>query len=327
MNRWSAAWGILVALVLFCAASEGWAEEVSSSPASRRVALLEDPTFRRGVEVLAPEGGAKKVVGTLRPWDASDPPAWSLHQWHSRFDLAQTAAERLPNGSIRYANAGKAVTFGDAGDANLVLAVHGQEEYGRQLPAEGEAWPHLLVEQPLREHPHLVDLDALRFQLEYRISQHEPLPLPGWDERRHTAQLFFYLTIQNRAQESGRFDYYWFGLPLFDQRYRMPEAYAALDFSTAKKPGTGKFIYLPAAARLTPQSAHDGQWVRLDLDLLPLVHEGLKLAWERGQLAGSQEAADYALGTMNLGWEVTAPIDVVAEVRGLSLEAAVRSGR
>ena len=48
--------------------------------------------------------------------------------------------------------------------------------------------------------------------------------------------------------------------------------------------------------------------------------ESLKTAWERGYLKDSRDPADYRLGGMNMGWEVTGPIDVAVQVKGLEFE-------
>lgn len=319
------AWTLIVVAMLGTASPA--AADDGAAPPTRQVALLEDPQFRRGLTVLSPVDGQKTPAGELRPFAVPGVPAWTLAQWHSRFSLAGAAAEQLPKGAVRFHDAAKAVTFGPAGESDLLLALNAQEEYGHKVPASGDAWPHLLVEQPLAEHPRLADLESLRLQLEYRIVRRERLALPDWDEHLHTAQFQCYLTIQNQPKDPALADYYWFGVPLFDLRHRMPEGYAELDFSTAKKAGTGKFIFLPAAARLYEQSAHDGQWVHVDVDLLPFLVEGLKLAWSRGFLANSHDVADYVLGSLNLGWEVTGPVDAVAEVRNLRLTGTVRAGK
>jgi len=110
---------------------------------------------------------------------------------------------------------------------------------------------------------------------------------------------------------------------LYDSRYRMPPGYAAPDRGSARKLGTGKFIFQPAGMRYTDASLHDGDWVTIDADLLPLIHEGLKSAWDAGFLADSRRESDYRLGGMNMGWEVTGPLDAAVQVRGLHLEATL----
>jgi hypothetical protein len=41
-------------------------------------------------------------------------------------------------------------------------------------------------------------------------------------------------------------------------------------------------------------------------------------------LPDSRDAGDYQLGSINCGWEVTGPLDVAIEIRGLRLQAVTR---
>ncbi len=268
------------------------------APGRREVELLGDPQFV----------GAESV--------------WNLAQWHSRFDLGGTKAEVLASGGVRYFDGAKALVFG--GEADLSMEVNGKAEYGERAPEKGAAWAHLLVEQELRAHPMMDAIRAARFRIGYRLTRAVAHRLPGWDDGRHTAQFQFYLTIQNRNRASKGFgDYLWFGVPMYDARYALPPRYAALDFSTPLKKGTGKFIFNPGGERYGEKPLKVGEWAAIDCDLLPLMREGVEAAWRAGFLAGSREWSDYGLAGINLGWEVTGPWDVAMEVRGLGFTAEI----
>ena len=108
---------------------------------------------------------------------------------------------------------------------------------------------------------------------------------------------------------------------MYDARYRHLPGHKAADFSTDHKRGTGKYIFNPAGRRYTLESAHDGKWITIEKDLLPLMHEALRSAWDQGFLADSHELDDYGLGGMNCGWEVTGPWNVAMQIKGLKLVA------
>ncbi|MBN2452065.1 MAG: hypothetical protein JXR77_16885, partial [Lentisphaeria bacterium] len=195
-------------------------------------------------------------------------------------------------------------------------------EYGGKAPAKGEPWPHMLLNQRLLVHPALTELRAVPFRIRYRLVRAVARQGPGWDPRRHTAQFVFYVTLQNLTRGSeGYGDYLYFGALLYDLRFPMPPPFAALDRGTAKKQGTGKFIFQPAFARLSDRSPHDGQPVEIDIDLLPMLEEAIEEAWRRGYLAGSRQRGDYRLSGMNMGWETTGPVDAELEIEHLFLEA------
>lgn len=308
---------MLAALAVLAAAGHAGAGD--------RIALLDDTSFRRGFRVWSPKAGKKVAQGVIRPGGAAGAPVWGLAQWHSRFTLAGAQPERLAGGAVRFADRAKAVTFHPpGGKAAIAFALAGSIEYGGAAPRRGDPWPHLLAQRRLKAHPAVTDMAALHFAIRYRLVKaavHRP---DGFDPRRHTAQFVFFLTVQNRNRQSAGFgDYFWFGIPLYDARYRLPPAHKAVDRGSDRKPATGKFIFTPGAKRYTSRSAHDGDWVTIEKDILPLVREGLETAWRRGYLGDSRDRADYRLGGMNTGWEVTGPLDVAMQVGGLRLEAVV----
>ena len=290
------------------------------------VKLLDDTRFERGFTVWDPAPGKHVKSGSLRPSEGRQEPVWGLAQWYSRFDLAEARPERMASGAVRFFDGAKAVTFGAANsdEADAVFALNGRTEYDGRVPRQGDPWPHLLAERSLLAHPALSEITAVRFRISCRLTGSETPKPPGWDDRRHVGQFVFYLSVQNRDRRSpGSGDYLWFGLMLYDSRYRMPPGYAAPDRGSARKLGTGKFIFQPACIRYTDASLHDGDWVTIDADLLPLIREGLTSAWDAGFLADSRRESDYRLGGMNMGWEVTGPLDVAVQVRGLHLEATL----
>jgi hypothetical protein len=286
---------------------------------------LDDTRLRHGVIVWSPRPGKHVKEGVLRPFGETDEPVWGLAQWHSRFSLAGASRELLADGAVCYRDGAKSVTFFPRGaEADVAFGLLGNVEYDGRAPAPGDPWPHLLAERKLLAHPKLTELKSVQLHVRYRLVKEQVHRPEGFTGRRHTAQFVFYITIQNGNRHSdGYGDYLWFGVPMYDTRYRIPRAHKAVDKGSDRKPATGKFIFNPGGDRYTNQSAHDRQWVAIHKDLLPLMLEGLMTAWKRGYLADSKDLADYQLVAMNTGWEVTGPIDVQMQVAGLRLEATL----
>ena len=283
--------------------------------------LLADPSFCRGVRVYAPAPGRHVKTGVLRPPPAAALPVWGLAQWNSRSDLAGAEAETGPNRGVRFRNAAKRVTFFEGSDdgPDVSLRLNGRHEWGERLRDRNDPWPHLLLEQDLAGHPSISELGGLQFRVTYRLVAAEGTDRDGLSPRLHAAQFLAYLTVQDRNRTSEGFgDYLWFGIPMYDSRHPIPPAHAALDR------GTGKFIYNPGGKAYTDVSAHGGDWVTIDCDLLPLVRRAVHAARERGYLKASSAIEDLRLGAFNMGWEVTAPLDVEIALRGLALDAKPR---
>ncbi|QNN21041.1 hypothetical protein HED60_01740 [Planctomycetales bacterium ZRK34] len=319
MRMWT--WHVAMMLVLVFTGA-GWCQ-----PSTSRSVIV-DGRFERGLKVYDPAPGRHVQRGIIGLHPADDaPPVWGLAQWHSRFSLAGAEAAAV-DGGVRFDDPAKSVKFGPTDvegrrRVDLTLALNGRREYDGHLRQAGQAWPHLLVEQRFDDPPRVTKLSALRLQVQCRLIRAAGERTERWSDALHAAQFQLFLTVQNRNPDSpGHGDYLWFGVPMYDSRHRFAHAHAAKDQSTADKPGTGKFIYSLPGQQVSPQSAHDGAWITINLDLLPEINRAMALARQRGFLKNSPDPADFYISGMNMGWEVTAPLDVAMQVRDLSLTAS-----
>jgi hypothetical protein len=327
-----------LALCALLLPAAGLAGQTATTRPAQTVELLQDAGFVRGFRVYDPKPGKHVVRGLMQVDPAAGEPVWGLAQWSSRYTLAGIPAERLASGSVRFADQAKAVTFLPArqqptdsrmADANdqpspterygLVFTLNARHEYGERFRQAGEPWAHLLAEQRFAVHPRVIDLDSLRFRIECRLRSAKDYAPPDAKLPGQAAQFLAYLTVQNLNRQSpGYGDYLWFGVQMYDSRYQSPKAHAAADT------GTGKFIYNPPGSVYAHTSAHDGEWITIDRDLLPFIHEGLETAWKKGHLAKSREIADFRLGGFNIGWELPGTLDVEMEFHNLSIEATTK---
>jgi len=271
-----------------------------------------DAHFQRGFILWKPESGRHVKYGELKGLERAAAPVWGLDQWNSKFPLSENG--KSVNGMLIYSNAAKSVVLGETSD--LVLAANAGAEYGtraRQSPSE--PWVHLLVEQEFEPPAYLKDLSRAKFHVETRLLRSQLVQEKDYTPDLHAAQFTIYFTVQNRDRHSAGFgDLVWFGVPIYDNRSRFPKAFKEQDFG-----GTAKFIFTPDGREFTTASAQDGGWVVIDKDLLPMMLEALNTAWSRGFVKGSKDPADYAIGGMNMGWELPGIFDVSMQVRNLSL--------
>ena len=247
---------------------------------------------------------------------------WDLVQWTSRESVPTEPT--LASEQVRtWSNALKAVTLrrpgSEAGD--LELAVNGWEEYGERARREGEPWVHLLVEQFFADPPALTEIAAARFRIAARLVRSRLRKTDDYSPGRHAAQFQVFLTVQNRNRASAGFGrLLWFGIPLYDDRHRFP-----LEHKTKDTAGSEMFIFTPPGDAYALKSAHDGDWVRVDRDLLPLLRESVESAWAKGFLRESRELGDYRVTGMNMGWEIPGIFDASVAVRDLSLTVTKRA--
>jgi hypothetical protein len=289
-----------------------------SIPAAERE-LLQDPHFQRGFVLLASPPGKRVASAELHAVDRSGTPVWDLAQWSSKHSVLPRQPEVLAGGAVRYANAGKAVVIGppSAKEADLTLAVNASAEYGTRPRDAGDPWVHLLTQQTIDNPPCIAELTACRLHIEARLNHSLLAVQEGYSPSRHAAQFQIFLTISNRRSGSPGFgQYLWFGVPLYDNRERLPSGHKAQDAGDTKM-----FIYTLAATDLTNESTHDRQWVTIDKDLLPHIRAALQHAWSRGFLTESQDFSDYRIGGAFVGWEVPGIFDVEMQIRNFSLRA------
>ena len=288
--------------------------------------LIQDNHFQRGFVLWESKPGKHVRYGELQGLEPNTKPIWGLAQWSSQFPLDSTAITSASKGSkglMVFSNTAKAVTLGAGNSiqADLSLAVNSAAEYGPRARNASDPWVHLLVEQEFDPPARLADLAAAKLHIEARLLRSRNLHRGDYAPGKHAAQFQIFFTVQNRNRHSpDHGNLLWFGVPIYDNRDRFPKAFKAQDFG-----GTAKFIFTLGGETYAKASLHDGDWVVISADLLPLMREALEAAWSRGFLKGSKDFADYSIGGMNLGWEVPGTFDVELQVRKLSLKVAQKT--
>jgi hypothetical protein len=281
--------------------------------------LIGDNHFHCGFTLWKTEPGKHIAYGQLPGITTNTAPVWGLSQWNSRFPLAAADGIRTLGGMVTWSNAAKSVTVAmpESQRADICMAVNMGAEYAPQSRKAGEPWVHLLLEQEWKDPAPLAGMATAKFHIEARLLRARRLPMENYSAGVHAAQFQVYFTVQNRKTGSpGYGDLLWFLVPIYDDRDRFPKAFMEQDFG-----GTAKFIFTPDGKTFSNSSAHDGGWVVIDKELLPLMREALTTAWARGFLKESKEFKDYYISGVYMGWELPGSFEVEMQVRNLSLKA------
>jgi hypothetical protein len=307
---------LLLVLVLFFT---GW-RNVSA------VELIADPEFQDGFGVKDRNG--KEI--SLQ-WDKSHPSIWEIGQHFTKSSLADPAHIVYRPDGFDFDDGYARLSAHPAGmDADLIMGVNADHEYGGVYRKDGDPWPHEYISQSISKlngdgGTTLLSLASLRrvdLSLQARLLYDHAHQGPGYDPRIHAGTFNLLLTVQNLNHASkGYGDYYWFGMAIYDSRVRLTTLKVMKDQSSAKKKGTGKNIYNIGLAPFTQDIVADGQWVKVDGDLLPYLLAGLRASWAKGFLTGSTDLADYYLGSVFLGWEITGLNDASIALKGLGMTA------
>lgn len=286
------------------------------------IELFSDKKFRHGFIC----GGAKHEDGIVGSIGArtGEAPSWKLAQWACRNNIASGDVVYTPDG-FRAATVSQRV---ETSDGRLTLELLASREYDSPR-ISGQAWPHLLAEQTdlVRRCPPLGRVKSLRLRFGFMIPYFRQM-METPDPNLHAAQVTMFFTVQvphGRDLPDGvrAGDMFWFGVPMFDSRYRHIALYKAED--GGKADASHKYIYTAAQRDFTEQSAHDAAPILYDFDMLPYMKEGLADAVRAGYLA-SFDPMLYTLTTCNIGFEMPGTFDAALELWELSLVAEMNEG-
>lgn len=293
------------------------------SPArTEGIQLLSDTEFQNGFVLSAASSSARPLeigeltVAATGNEGLNNRANWRLAQWGTNQLLVPgqwTGTAMNPAKTVAWKDS-------DGGPGSLLLEVRADVETGGQLRRQGEAWPHLLIEQKFSPTIELDDWSSLEFNLRFRVLHAIARSATGasLDSGLHTAQVSAYWTLERAAEKEGQeADRLWFGLPIFDARYPIPIGNQAPD--QGQPDASGLFIFVPEGDRFYASPTGNGEWHNLKVDIVPLLAEAAETAyqaghWKRGDVSQCQ------LTSFNLGWEVPGPFDASIELSEISFK-------
>ena len=243
-------------------------------------------------------------------------PSWTFCQWGSKYDIYQNFDLASSSDGFEYTLSSKG---GKTIDGNFVpakkatfntktgstyLECNTEVEY--DTPRQnGQPWTHVLLEQDFSDNLiHVTELESLVMEAQFEVQKFEDKMGNAFNPNLHAAQVVWYITIQNRNQQSADYGkYIWFGVGLWDNRNagKTTSLYAQLDG------GTSSFIYNPSSMYYYADNggkvptAH--QKMTASMEVMKVVKSAYNLAIQRGFL-GTTQFDDLYVGGMNFGFEV-----------------------
>ncbi|HLB75368.1 MAG TPA: hypothetical protein VJJ98_15205 [Sedimentisphaerales bacterium] len=318
----------LVLLLIAATSCPFPAESARGGPNSRRRTVFLDTEFQRGFLLSHPDSSKGRAVeAVLDAFSSNDKPVWRLCQWATKRSLAGVKPARNSLGDVIYENEGKKVLVAgpNSPNADLILEIKGDSEYGQEARKPGRPWPHLLVEQDAQRIYTLDALDAIALNIGFRILHcRKNMPAADYNPALHAAQFQLFLIVKNvEAGSKDAGDYFWFGVPFFDSRSEIPPPYIAKD--AGKDDATGKLIYTIDGRSVNSTPPINGGWIEIQQDLLPHIKSGLREAVKRGCLSDSAPE-HYAVVNMNLGWEIPGNFNASVQIRDFNIFTILKGG-
>ena len=289
-----------------------------AEPAQAARNLISDPEFINGFIVEAPSaessaGGRGSVEGTrTTPW-ASGPPVWHLAQWNSKKSV-EAKYKQSSRDLVTWENEAKTISIGRPGSTQegVESFVNANYENDSQYDTGKlkKAWANFIWRQKFRDTPvgdvPLAHLSQLPFSAQYKLTAARPVPNAGVGHN----LIFFLIETTKEPHELA-----YLGLPMYDNRYPVIRRWTGLDHDKHR------LIYqLGFEDGYVQGDPRSGEWVNVNVDLLPKISEMLAHGAGRGALS-SADYRDYALTGITLNWEVPGLGEFGSKIRRLSLLA------
>jgi hypothetical protein len=320
----------------------------ASSAADDGVETIYDGTFSKGFNLYGPDSRFHAAL-TWAQWyfdDVSDP-LWKLATWGCFVNYFSESTQTFLEDGVSYTYPARPLSVAETGtvstisnatntvsvdraDGKITLSQDTRAEYGvtpsyataprnSEPRKNGEAWPHLLIEQNIVSPYTLAEIDKAVFSLNYSVLKCDNYTT-SYDESLHTAQFQWYVTLKcvNPSLNSyGK--YIWFGIPLYDYRYKRTTTSAHLD--GGKDDATGMLIYNIDSYDFLAEDLALGESYSVSVDLYEEIKNSFSEAKKRG-LFTDCTLADMKMESTNIGWETTGTFDVSAAFSGISIKVS-----
>lgn len=277
------------------------------------IQFLRDPSFEKGISVHGPS----HEDGIVAHFPAESKPIWMLAQWGNyRYPLTQEINyTELIHGFVLETHSAQVTVRPDNNSYDLRLEMRSSAEYTGRMRKDGEDWCHLLVEQGgIMEHTvPLGKLKELRYQAELRLDYCDShIPVGVFDARRHSCQVHQYFSVEDVVND----EFMWFGVTFFDNRYKNFPGYVWPDIGKAD--ATGHIIVNFPQTCFTQGVPLERNWLKYDVDLLPLIHKAAEIAWGYQTFLKVDWNNTYITST-NVGWEMFHEFDGAVEIKDMQL--------
>lgn len=286
---------------------------------------LIDADFRNGFSIYDPTVNTNILNNYYRPLGNTTKPSWSLYQWSSKYDLSM-GTQSSANSVYTIADTAKSLSW-DSNTNAITLELNASKEYGTTDRIDGQAWPHLLLQQNYSGASlvRLADQSSLRMKMDYTVTKCEDKMNGTVNENLHCVQFVWYVTLQNRnANSADKNQYMWFGIMLFDNRKVGVSvgAYNAAD--TGKVDATDQMIYQPATQDWAPNGVSPavGDNVSVDFNILPVAKAAFEQVKAQGKVFQNTTWEDLYIGSTNFGFEAQGTYDIAVTINQVGLIAS-----
>ena len=295
-----------------------WDPSVFLKKTKRPLEMFQDASFQNGFAIYGPRHEDGMIAQYAGISETTGKQAWNIAQWavYKHPLTAETRRMDLPNGGFIYETDTMKLSVRDKDDYLIRMEQRAEQEYLGHVRQFGEEWPHFLLEQHavVECEPYLSEFNSLEYEVSFRL-EYSKCNMRREDmnfNNMHHAQVTHYWAIA----DIKRMDWFWFGLNFYDSRYDSFPGYLHVD--EGKADASNKMIYVENQKTYSKQSAKDGEWMDISIDILPLIHKAVKAAKAKGCLKDVC-VEDMKIISTNLGFEMMGNFDAAFMLRKLRL--------
>ncbi|MCQ2119079.1 MAG: hypothetical protein MJY84_04060 [Bacteroidales bacterium] len=277
---------------------------------------FEDPTFERGLALLAPE--AVNAVGvpvdTLYFSGDGSNPCWHLCCWNFENGLSQEIRKE-----DIYGTGFSDGTYSIFRNKDNVLTMEVISSKVYEKPREdGQNWINFLIETSFHN-LYLKDFKSMIFSYDLVIQKCDmKMSDNEYNTNIHAAQCLAYLYVRNTNQASK--DYMkslWLGTGSFDNR---DEGGVGKIAQTQWDLGTSTYIFGMSDEEVFGKvDFYDHKWHTCTVDVRKGIAEAINALTKNGFMTESK-VDDFEVMGMNYGWELPGTFDVRSQIRNISLK-------
>lgn len=299
-------------------------DTTSSLPVSKTIELLPDNHFENGF--IAYPGTRAHLDGSYpsNDWNANvylkydentPNPSWQLQQIgciNDLNDIYNPMTKKMPDYEAPYYKfeGVSNYVYVDPNDGEIILGLNASKDY--DAPRQSGDWCHLLLQNVLTQSVKVSELESLKFTIDLELEVERKMTDEEYNPSIHTAQFLAYFIVQSNATlDAG--DYFWFGVPFYDYRYKEIDESIMID-NRSQMP-----IYQMSNRGIYDGGFELGREYNIELDLIDLFADALLACQNEEKRLTNTTIDDLSITSMNIGWELPGTFDVQAKFSNFSL--------
>ncbi len=292
--------------------------------------LLDDLTFSKGFQVLKtnmlktnkwlPDNRGRSID--------SQKSAWGISFQSAPFNPKDVVYENLDGHHI-YKNQLSVFKIKADDNGSIHFEMFGSEG-GMDTQNESilENQSQIFVDQNLKKHQKLIDMDDLNIRLDGMIDKCVDQNGDAYDPERHGAELSWYFILSDESEENtnqsksrNEKEYFWFCVPVFDCRYDFIKSSAHIDSGFLQD--SNKLMYSMGSQMYLDEPIEYGKTYSIELDILPYLRDAFVYAINNEALMNAR-FENLAINAMRIGWMVNGVFDVASSIQNISVTSHLK---